>query len=86
MSVETDPHGRIYLSAELRDKYGERFHIVEYQDRIELIPVDEDPLQGVQDAAGDAFAGVPIDDLREEAREAGQRETREDLDRGEGGE
>jgi hypothetical protein len=57
MSGETDPHGRLYLSSELRQKYGEKFHVVEYRDRIELIPIDEDPVEAIREAAGDAFEG-----------------------------
>jgi hypothetical protein len=57
MSVETDASGRLYLSAELRQKYGEKFHVVEYEDRIELIPIDEDPLQAVRDEIGDVLEG-----------------------------
>ncbi|RYJ08022.1 AbrB/MazE/SpoVT family DNA-binding domain-containing protein, partial [Halogeometricum borinquense] len=39
MSVETDSRGRLYLSKELRDKYGEEFKIVEYRGELRLIPV-----------------------------------------------
>jgi len=58
MLVGTDSHGRLYLSAELRQQYGEKFHVVTYEDRIELIPIADDPLQAVRDAAGDAFENV----------------------------
>ncbi|RNJ26232.1 AbrB/MazE/SpoVT family DNA-binding domain-containing protein [Halosegnis longus] len=69
MSVETDANGRLYLSSEMREKYGERFHIVEYEDRIELIPIDDDPLEAVREAAGDAFDDKSVETLRREARE-----------------
>lgn len=79
MSVETDDHGRLYLSAELRDRYGERFHVVEYQDRIELIPIDDDPLQAVRDEVGDAFEGESVEELRKKARQRAREEAVEDL-------
>ncbi|MFB6234240.1 MAG: AbrB/MazE/SpoVT family DNA-binding domain-containing protein [Halopenitus sp.] len=69
MAIETDSHGRLYLSVELREKYGEKFHVVEYEDRLELVPIDEDPLQTVRDAAGEAFEGESVEELREDARE-----------------
>jgi len=69
MSVETDSHGRLYIPAELRQQYGEKFHVVTYEDRIELIPIADDPLQAVRDAAGDAFEDASVDQLREEARQ-----------------
>jgi bifunctional DNA-binding transcriptional regulator/antitoxin component of YhaV-PrlF toxin-antitoxin module len=79
MSIETDKDGRIYLPADLREKYGEKFHIVQYADRIELIPIADDPLQAVRDAAGEAFDGKSIDGLRDEGREEATREAVEDL-------
>jgi hypothetical protein len=81
MSVETDDHGRLYLSSDLRDRYGEKFHVVEYQDRIELIPIDDDPLQAVRDEVGDAFIGESVGEIREKARQRGQTEATEDLGR-----
>lgn len=82
MSVETDSNGRLYLSSELREKYGEKFHVVEYDDRLELIPIDDDPLQAVRDAAGDAFEGKSIDQLRGDAREQAKDDAEAGFERG----
>ncbi len=82
MSVETDSHGRLYLSAELRQKYGERFHVIEYEDRLELIPIDENPLQAIRDAAGDAFEGKSIDELRKGGKEQAKKDAEAGLNRG----
>jgi len=82
MSVETDSHGRLYLSSELRKKYGERFHVVEYEERLELIPIDENPLQAIREAAGDAFEGESIDELRDSAREQAKKDAEAGFDRG----
>jgi hypothetical protein len=68
MSVETDDRGRIYLEKALRERYGEQFHIVTYRDRIELVPVDEDPLEGLREAVGDALEGKSVSELKDEAR------------------
>lgn len=48
MSAETDRQGRLYIPKEIRGKY----HIVQYEDRIELVPVADDPLAAVREAAG----------------------------------
>ena len=80
MSVETDSHGRLYLSSELREKYGEKFHVVEYEDRIELIPIDEDPLQAVRDEIGDALDGTSREELREDALQRARQEAEEDIE------
>lgn len=69
MATKTDERGRLYLSKRLRERYGEKFHVVEYADRIELVPVDDDPLEGVREAVGDAFEGKSVAQLRQEARE-----------------
>jgi len=81
MAVETDSHGRLYLSSELRQKYGEKFHVVEYEDRLELIPIDEDPLQAVRNEIGDALEGTSREELREDALERAKQETEEEIER-----
>ena len=80
MSVETDSNGRLYLSAELRQTYGERFHVVAYEDHIELIPIDEDPLQAVRDEIGDALEGKSREELREEALDRMNQEADNDIE------
>lgn len=62
-----DDRGRLTLPKELRERYGDHYHIVELHDGIKLIPVADDPL----DALRDEFADVEktADELREEARE-----------------
>jgi hypothetical protein len=82
MTVETDDSGRLYLSAAQREKYGEKFHVVEYEDRLELIPINDDPLQAVREAAGDAFEGKSVEDLRTEAREQARADAEAGFQRG----
>jgi hypothetical protein len=79
MSIQTDTEGRLYLPAELREEYGEKFHIVRYDDRLELIPIADDPLAAVREAVGDAFEGKSAAELKEEALAAAQQEARNDL-------
>lgn len=63
-----DDRGRLTLPKEIRERYGDRYHIVELHDGIKLIPVADDPL----DALRDEFADVEktAGELREGAREA----------------
>jgi len=70
------------LSSELRQKYGERFHVVEYEDRLELIPIDENPLEAIREAAGDAFKSESMEELREGAREQAKKDAEAGFDRG----
>jgi len=63
-----DDRGRLTLPKELRERYGDRYRVVDLHDGIKLIPVAEDPL----DALRDEFADVEksADELRDAAREA----------------
>ena len=49
---------------------GERYRIVELDDRVALIPLRDDPVDGLRDAVGDAFAGTPITGIKAAARDA----------------
>lgn len=62
-----DGRGRLTLPKELRERFGDRFHIVELHDGIKLVPIAEEPL----DALRAEFADVDTsaEELREGARE-----------------
>lgn len=68
MSKSTDERGRLYLPKDVRDRFGEKYRIVELPSHVALFPVDDDPLEGLREAVGDAFEGTDSDDLKEEAR------------------
>ena len=74
MSKSTDERGRIYLPKDVRSRFGERYRIVELPSHVALFPVDEDPLEGLREAVGDAFEGTDADELKAEARSAISRE------------
>lgn len=63
-----DDRGRLTLPKEMRERYGERYRIVELHDGIKLVPVSDDPL----DALREEFADVEktTAELREDARVA----------------
>jgi bifunctional DNA-binding transcriptional regulator/antitoxin component of YhaV-PrlF toxin-antitoxin module len=67
-----DDRGRLTLPKEMRERYGDHYHIVQLHDGIKLIPVADDPL----DALREEFADVEktAGELREEAREAASDE------------
>lgn len=81
MTVQTDAQGRIYLTSELRERYGERFHVVEYADRIELVPIEEDSLGAVREEIGDSLSGTSNDRLRGRALERAKEEAESDVGR-----
>ena len=87
MSKTTDERGRIYLPKDVRERFGDRYRIVELPSHVALFPVDEDPLEGLRAAVGDAFAETEGDELKAEARETVSREVREEAnDRAQDGE
>ena len=81
MSAETDGQGRLYIPKEVREKYGEKYHIVTYGDRIELIPVADDPLAAVRDAAGD-LRDASVEEIRADIADRAKAEAEQtDTDR-----
>lgn len=76
MSKSTDERGRIYLPKNIRERFGDQYRIVELPSHVALFPVDEEPLDGLRAAVGDAFAETEADELKSQAREAISREVR----------
>ena len=70
MSKSTDERGRLYLPKDIRDRFGEKYRIVELPSHVALFPVDDDPLEGLREAVGGAFEGTDSDELKEDARRA----------------
>jgi bifunctional DNA-binding transcriptional regulator/antitoxin component of YhaV-PrlF toxin-antitoxin module len=62
-----DGRGRLTLPKEIRERYGEHYHIVQLHDGIKLVPIEDDPL----DALRSEFADVnkTAAELRQEARD-----------------
>jgi bifunctional DNA-binding transcriptional regulator/antitoxin component of YhaV-PrlF toxin-antitoxin module len=76
MSAETDAQGRLYIPKEVREKYGQKYHIVMYEDRIELIPVADDPLAAVREAAGELHDST-VEEIREDIEAEAKDEAEE---------
>jgi bifunctional DNA-binding transcriptional regulator/antitoxin component of YhaV-PrlF toxin-antitoxin module len=70
MSKSTDERGRLYLPKDVRDRFGDRYRIVELPSHVALFPVDEDPIEGLREAVGDAFEGESAEELKAQARES----------------
>lgn len=78
-TARADDRGRIVIPADVRERFGNRYRIVELHDRIELIPLAENPVRGLRTAVGDAFADVSAAEVRRVATEAAQRDARDGL-------
>ena len=53
MEVDAED-GRIYLPKELREKFGDRFELIDRGDRLVLLPIADEPLEALREE----FAGV----------------------------
>jgi bifunctional DNA-binding transcriptional regulator/antitoxin component of YhaV-PrlF toxin-antitoxin module len=67
--ITLDDRGRLTVPKPLRERYGDRYRLVEVHDGLKLVPVADDPLAALREA----FDGVDpsATDLRERGREAG---------------
>ncbi|WP_254272314.1 AbrB/MazE/SpoVT family DNA-binding domain-containing protein [Haloarcula marina] len=63
-----DGRGRLTLPKEIRERYGERYHIVQLHDGIKLIPIEEDPLEALRSEFADVEKTA--EELRQGARAA----------------
>jgi bifunctional DNA-binding transcriptional regulator/antitoxin component of YhaV-PrlF toxin-antitoxin module len=64
-TVEADDRGRIVIPSEIRERHGDRYRIVDLDDRVLLLPLQDDPIEGLRDAVGDTFDDISIPELRE---------------------
>lgn len=78
-TAEADDRGRIVIPHDIREKYGDRYRIVELEDRVELLPLKDDPVEGLRDAVGDAFDGKSIAEIKREARDAARDDAIEEV-------
>lgn len=69
MEVTTDDRGRVTIPKEVRERFGERYRLVELRDGIKLLPIPEDPVASLRDAGSEEFKEASMDELREAARE-----------------
>lgn len=63
-----DDRGRLTLPRKLRERFGDRYYIVELHDGIKLVPVADDPLGALREEFADVDRTA--DELREDARDA----------------
>jgi len=63
-----DDRGRLTLPKEIRERYGEQYHIVQLHDGIKLVPIADDQLEALRDEFADVDTSA--DEVREDGREA----------------
>ena len=61
-----DDRGRLTLPKEIRERYGDRYYVVELRDSVKLVPIAEEPLESLR--AEFADAEDTAETLRDRAR------------------
>lgn len=77
--VATDERGRITIPKELRERFGERYRLVELRDGIKLLPRPDDPVAALRGAASEAFKQASMDELRAEGLDEAQEQAGENV-------
>ncbi|WP_053947366.1 AbrB/MazE/SpoVT family DNA-binding domain-containing protein [Halolamina sediminis] len=70
--VTLDDRGRLTLPKEMRERYGDRYRVVELHDGIKLVPIADDPLAALREEFADIDKSA--EEFRDEAREAALEE------------
>lgn len=74
--VATDERGRITIPKEMRERFGDRYRVVQLRNGIKLLPIPQDPVAALRNAASEEFEEASMDELLE----AANREAREQAD------
>lgn len=77
IEVTTDDRGRVTLPKAVRERFGQRYRLVELRDEVRLIPIPEDPVDALRGAASDELRDAALDDLRDAALETGREQAEE---------
>ena len=77
--VRTDQRGRVTIPKEVRDRYGEKFRLVELDSGIKLVPIPDDPLEELRAAASDELREATLEELEEAAREEAREQAGENV-------
>lgn len=73
ITTQCDQKGRIQLKQAVREKYGEKFVIVEAPDKILLLPVPRDPVRDLEEL-GRPLRGISMKALKKRIRARAEEE------------
>lgn len=66
--VRADDRGRVTIPKKVRDRYGDRYRLVELESGIKLVPIPDDPLADLRAAASQELREASLEDLEKAAR------------------
>lgn len=77
--IETDSRGRVTIPKAIRERFGERYRLVELEDGVKLVPIPDDPVAALRGAASEEFRAASVDELGDAALEAGREQAEENV-------
>ncbi|MDZ7689181.1 MAG: AbrB/MazE/SpoVT family DNA-binding domain-containing protein [Halobacteriales archaeon] len=77
--IETDSRGRVTIPKEVRERYGERYRLVELRDSVKLVPIPDNPLGALRESASDELKEASMEEIRESADEEGRKQAEENV-------
>ena len=77
--IQTDSRGRVTIPKEVRERYGERYRLVELRDSVKLVPIPDDPVGALRESASDELKEASMDEIREAASEEGRKQAEENV-------
>ena len=75
--LQTDERGRVTIPKETRERYGDRFRLVELDSGIKLVPIPDDPVETLRAAGSTELRSASLDELEAAASETAREETSE---------
>lgn len=79
--AKLDDRGRLLLSKEVREKYGDEFVVVESIGEIVLFPIPKDPLKALEEEGKKLPKNLSVTDLKKQAKELVLKEVLERIER-----
>lgn len=73
-TVSADDRGRIYLPKDVRDDYGHKYRLVKLKEGIKLIPLAENPLEGLRRVVDGKLDDLEISEIDEIVEEEARNE------------
>lgn len=75
--VTTDQRGRITIPKELRERFGDRYRLIELRDGIKLLPRPDDPVAALREAASEEFKQASMEQLGDASSAVAREQTDE---------
>lgn len=75
--LEADDRGRVTIPEETRERYGDRFRLVELDSSLKLVPIPDDPVETLRAAGSTELRPASLDELEAAASETAREELSE---------